>query len=140
MMIVLYVCCTVHLHRCLSQQIIANQQSITIRLRNAFFNLYAIQSSPRYHDTPMFSGDSLAAAADPLQPVLGALPSGTLLILDRLDCGGAFLLPLIVRACVQSGHKVSTYCRTPLGCVHMRVCSWWQLAKTAYLFAFEACY
>jgi hypothetical protein len=45
-------------------------------------------------------------ASEPLRPLLEALPSGTLLLCDRLDCSGAFLLPLLVRAAVQGGHRV----------------------------------
>ncbi|GBF97430.1 hypothetical protein Rsub_09596 [Raphidocelis subcapitata] len=45
-------------------------------------------------------------ATEPLRPLLEALPSGTLLLCDRLDCSGAFLLPLLVRAAVQDGHRV----------------------------------
>ncbi|KAI8466900.1 MAG: hypothetical protein J3K34DRAFT_524148 [Monoraphidium minutum] len=44
--------------------------------------------------------------ADPLRPLLAALPNGALLLLDRLNCGGSFLLPLLVRAALQDGHKV----------------------------------
>jgi hypothetical protein len=49
---------------------------------------------------------SEAYAADPLRPLMAALPQGTLLLLDRLDCGGSFLLPLLVQAALQSSHKV----------------------------------
>jgi hypothetical protein len=49
-----------------------------------------------------------AVAGEPLRPLLQAVPAGTLLIEDRLDCSGAFLLPLLVRAAVQGGHKVGS--------------------------------
>jgi hypothetical protein len=46
------------------------------------------------------------AAPEPLRPLLAAVPAGALLLLDRLDCSGTFLLPLLVRAALQDGHKV----------------------------------
>ena len=47
-----------------------------------------------------------SGTAEPLRPLLAALPSGSLLLCDRLDCSGAFLLPLLARAALQDGHKV----------------------------------
>jgi hypothetical protein len=43
--------------------------------------------------------------AEPLRPLLDAVPAGLVVVADRLDCGGSFLLPLLARAAAAGGHK-----------------------------------
>lgn len=52
------------------------------------------------------SGMPVDAAEDPLQRLSGGMCGGGILVKDSLDAPAAFLLPWLVRACVQDGFKV----------------------------------
>lgn len=69
------------------------------------FNQQFKPATPHTHYR--MAGVGLAPAEDePLRPLLAAVPSGTLVLLERTDCSGAFLLPLLVRAALDDGHRV----------------------------------